>query len=205
MSPEITIAPLVGVRVVAVFCNGANQWFHLTGHIEGDRLILLQPREGLDPSKASLLSLFTRADIGQNMMAKGELGGRRGDDWLVRVTQPWRPADTRRFPRFRVDSGAMVRDEAGGPQYPGRLIDISAGGAAIETTAPADLCGVEATILDEPFSGTVPARVVAVTPGHGGKNILHLEFGPNVEAYQKAFIRVLVEKAAESHGWIRGR
>lgn len=204
MHTELAVAPLVGVRVVAVFLNGSCTWFHLRGRVAGDRLVLLEPREGLDPSEAALVGLYTRAAVGQNMMATAELVGRRGNAWMARVTREWRPADARRYPRFRLEVGAWVRDGCSGPQIAGRLIDISAGGAAIETAARPGSSTVFATILHESFAGTLPARVVSITPGDEGRHVLHLEFGSNLEAYQCAFIRTLVEKAAEANGWIRG-
>jgi PilZ domain len=117
---------------------------------------------------------------------------REGRAALVRQS-PWRPVDTRSFPRFATSMPAALL--SGGESFSATVLDISLGGMAIEVREPLHAEAIEVQLAGDGESLRLPCLVVSRSQPPGA-NVLHVEFGIlSPEAASR--LNLLVAKAGD--------
>lgn len=145
-----------------------------------------------------LESLPTALEPGQEVViACGPVGKRvvllarfremRGTRAIFIRQSPWRPVDARLYPRYRTAITATV--DSGADQQPGRIIDISIGGAAVECEGSRHPRTVNLTFEGVP--GSLPCRVVKQDHADGHQ-VLHLQF-ESLASAARSHVQHLVE------------
>ncbi len=114
----------------------------------------------------------------------------------LRVTSALKAIDLRRDQRFNFDLNVEVRSVLGSSRQTGRLIDISAGGAAVSVDARPGGSQIEVGLQANGYSARVLCDVVD-THVSGDQTVLHLRFR-DLSPAQQAFVRNLVGRLVES-------
>lgn len=113
-----------------------------------------------------------------------------------RVTAKWKPLDLRRAPRFATDLKCEVKSVLGNSKQMGRVVDISAGGAAVAVDARPGGSLVEVGVWANGYSAHILCDVVGTGDG-GTETVLRLRFR-DMTPPQAAFIRQLVHQLMEA-------
>jgi hypothetical protein len=127
---------------------------------------------------------------GSRFSAPANYVARNGDVAAFKLTSRWKPLDLRRDPRFATDLKAEVRSALGNSRQMGRIIDISAGGAAVAVDTRPGGSQVEIGIASNGYAARFLADVLH-TNEVGSETILHLRFRDMTPPH-RAFIRQLV-------------
>jgi hypothetical protein len=133
---------------------------------------------------------------GSRFKAPVSFVARNGAVAAFKVQSRWQALDLRREQRFVTDMTAEVRSVLGNSRQPGRIIDISLGGAAIATETKPGGSQIEVGINAQGYSARVHCDVIS-TSQSGTETVLHLRFKDLTPPHQ-AFIRQLVGWLVES-------
>ena len=134
---------------------------------------------------------------GSRFKAPANFVARNGDTAAFKLESSWRALDLRRDPRFSTDLAAEVRSVLGNSRQPGRVIDISLGGAAIATATKPGGSQVEIGITAQGYSARVLCDLLSSSQV-GSETVLHLRFRDLTPPHQ-AFIRQLVSWLTEAN------
>ncbi|MCZ2107993.1 MAG: PilZ domain-containing protein [Dehalococcoidia bacterium] len=173
-SAPLAPAPVTGAPIVVLrrgspsgeVCGGVfvgQQAFNVT-------LDLGSPEAVPEPGQDVILAA---GPVGKRVVLLARFRELRGARAIFLRQSPWRPVDARLFPRYRTAIAATV--ELGGECHPGRIIDISKGGAALEIDCDADCEQPDVVFWLDDVPDGLPCRVVnrEREPGH---LVLHLQF-----------------------------
>lgn len=113
-----------------------------------------------------------------------------------RTVSALKPIDLRRDQRFNFELNVEVRSVLGTSRQTGRLIDISAGGAAVAVDARPGGSQVEVGLQANGYAARLLCDVVN-SHDSGDQTVLHLRF-KDLSPPQQAFVRNLVGRLVES-------
>ena len=114
----------------------------------------------------------------------------------LRVISALKSIDLRRDQRFNFELNVEVRSVLGSSRQGGRLIDISAGGAAVAVDAKPGGSQVEIGLQANGYSARLLCEVVH-THISGDQTVLHLRF-KDLSPPQQAFVRNLVGRLVDT-------
>lgn len=138
----------------------------------------------LDPGQEVVIAC---GPVGNRVVLLARFREMRGTSAVFTRQSPWRPVDARLYPRYRTAITATL--DSGDEQQPGRIIDISFGGAAVECEGSRHPRTV--TLLFEGVPGGLPCRVVNQDQVDGHR-VLHLQF-ESLASAARAHVQHLVE------------
>jgi hypothetical protein len=127
---------------------------------------------------------------GSRFSAPATYVARNSDVAAFKLTSRWKALDLRRDPRFATDLKAEIRSVLGNSRQQGRIIDISAGGAAVAVDTRPGGSQVEVGIATNGYAARITADVLHTTQV-GSETVLHVRFRDMTPPHQ-AFIRQLV-------------
>ncbi len=133
---------------------------------------------------------------GSRTTAPATLVARNGDVAAFKVTGRWRPLDLRRARRFATDLSCEVKSVLGNSKQTGRIVDISAGGAAVSLESRPGGSQVEIGIWANGYAAHLLCDVLG-SSNPGNHTVLHLRFR-DLTAPQAAFVRQLVGQLTEA-------
>ena len=133
---------------------------------------------------------------GSRFMAPANFVAHNGSVAAFKITTRWKPLDLRKAPRFSTDLSCEVRSVLGSSRQTGRIIDISAGGAAVALDAKPGGSQVEIGIWANGYGAHMLCDVVGSSVV-GEDTILRLRFA-EMSAPQAAFVRQLVGQLLEA-------
>lgn len=133
---------------------------------------------------------------GSRVACQATFMARKDDVAAFRLTSAWRLIDLRRAARFELALSAEVRSVLGSSRQPGRLVDISATGAAVEVATRPGGSQVEIGLRVNGYSARLLCEVVRARPADD-QTILHLRFR-DLTPPQQAFVRQVVGHLIES-------
>ena len=125
--------------------------------------------------------------IGKRVVLLARFRELRGTRAMFVRQSPWRPVDARLYRRYRTAISATL--DAGGEPQPGRIVDISLGGAAVECEASRSVRRISLSFEGMPEQ--LRCRVVNQDE-RDGHRVLHLQFEALSDA-GRAHVRHLVE------------
>lgn len=107
-----------------------------------------------------------------------------------RLLSEWSAVNLRAARRYQTDLRAEVRSSLGGPKQQATIIDVSAGGMAVEVPRKPGGGEVDVTVQVGGFSASLPCEVVD-SRGEATCTLLHLRF-KDLTALQQVFVRNLI-------------
>ena len=113
-----------------------------------------------------------------------------------RLTSRWKQLDLRSSPRFATDLKAEVRSVLGSSRQPGRVVDISLGGAAVAVDARPGGSQIELGIAANGYSARLVCDVLNISQA-GAETVLHVRFH-EMSAPHQAFVRQLVASLVDA-------
>jgi hypothetical protein len=119
-----------------------------------------------------------------------------GSAAAFRVLSGWKALDLRKAPRFATDLKAEVRSVLGNSRQPGRVVDISTGGAAVAVDARPGGSQIELGVAANGYAARILCDVLN-TSQVGTETVLHVRFHA-VSPPHQAFIRQLVNSLIEA-------
>ncbi|HNM77669.1 MAG TPA: PilZ domain-containing protein [Tepidiformaceae bacterium] len=114
----------------------------------------------------------------------------------LRLASQPKAIDLRRDPRFNLDLSVEVRSVLGNSRQPGRIIDVSSGGAAVSVDAKPGGSQIEVGVFANGYAARLLCDVVNTSTAED-QTILHLQFR-DLTPPQQAFVRTLVGNLVES-------
>lgn len=120
----------------------------------------------------------------------------KGEAVALRVTSALKSIDLRKDTRFSVELVAEVRSVLGNSRQQGRLIDVSAGGAAVAVDSRPGGSQIEIGLQANGYAARLLCEVVN-TSTSGEQTVLHLRF-KDLSPPQQAFVRNLVGRLVDS-------
>lgn len=114
----------------------------------------------------------------------------------LRLASQPKGIDLRRDPRFNLDLSVEVRSVLGNSRQPGRIIDVSSGGAAVSVDAKPGGSQIEVGVFANGYAARLLCDVVNTSTAED-QTILHLQFR-DLTPPQQAFVRTLVGNLVES-------
>ncbi|OAI39360.1 hypothetical protein AYO38_07865 [bacterium SCGC AG-212-C10] len=113
---------------------------------------------------------------------------------VYRLTSAWRMVERRAQTRYSTDLRAEVNSVLGRSRQKGRLIDVSADGAAVEVHSRPGGRQLELVIDGVEYSASLPVRLVSALKTESGV-LLHVRFD-ELTSVQQAFLRNLLARLA---------
>lgn len=135
--------------------------------------------------------LVVLGEIGHRQVARARHVMSRGSIAVFNLLTHFRPFDLRGQTRYPLFATTEVRSLAVQSRHPGRVLDISLGGLAVEVATNPLGKQVEVPLHIHGFKATLPCEIVGVA-GEEGHFILHLKFA-SLTPPQQAFIRHVVD------------
>jgi hypothetical protein len=133
---------------------------------------------------------------GSRSTAEASYVARNADVAAFKLLSRWKPLDLRRDPRFSTDLQAEVRSVLGSSRQPGRIIDISMGGAAVAVESRPGGSQLEISVATNGYAARILCDVQSSSQA-GTETVLHLRFR-DLTPPQQAFIRQLVAALVQS-------
>jgi hypothetical protein len=192
----MSVIPAPGTPVVVVLRSAEPvQW---QGHVVALRdasiaIRLHAPPAGFD---AMMSYVVICGEPGQRFSAPARFVAQNGQAVAFKLVAAWKALDLRKAPRFATDLKAEVRSVLGSSRQPGRVIDISTGGAAVAVDTRPGGSQIELGIAANGYSARILCDVLN-TSQSGSDTILHVRFH-DVSPPHQAFIRQLVASLVES-------
>lgn|GEM_PF-2485996 len=193
---DMSVLPAPGTPVVVVLRSAEPvQW---QGHVVAVRdasiaVRLSGPRPEFDPL---LPYVIISGEPGSRFSAPARLTAQNGAAAAFKLTSGWKPLDLRKAPRFATDLKAEVRSVLGNSRQPGRVIDISTGGAAVAVDSRPGGSQIELGISANGYSARLVCDVLN-TSEVGSDTVLHVKFA-SVSPPHQAFLRQLVASLMEA-------
>lgn len=190
----MSVAPETGTPVVVVLrASRPQQW---QGAVVALRDASLAIR--LQGAPANLDAAAEYAIIhgtpGHRHSAAAAVVARNGEVVGFRLTSGWRALDSRSAQRFPTDFQAEVRSVLGGSRQPGRVVDVSAGGAAVAVDTRPGGSAIELAIWVNGYGASLQCEMVGASKS-GDETILHLRF-KDLPPPHRAFVRQLITDLA---------
>lgn len=154
---------------------------------------LNEPRDAWDAEQQYLVIC---GSPGSRVSAPARFVASNGAAAAFRLTGGWKQLDLRSSPRFSTDLKAEVRSVLGSSRQPGRVVDISLGGAAVAVDVRPGGSQIELGIAANGYSARLVCDVLN-TSQSGDETVLHVRFH-EMSAPHQAFVRQLVASLVDA-------
>jgi hypothetical protein len=192
----MSVMPEPGMPVVVVLRSAdPKQW---TGEVVAlrDSSLAIRMPAAVDSWNAALPFMVICGEPGGRFSAPARFVARKDAVAAFKLLARWKALDLRRSPRFTTDFKAEVRSVLGTSRQSGRVVDISAGGAAVAVDQRPGGNQIEVGITANGYSARIVCDVLH-TSEVGTETILHVRFH-EMSAPHQAFIRQLVASLIEA-------
>ncbi len=170
--------------------KGPQSWQAVCAGASQHALAIASPDRPLPKDLAEVILVV--GTPGRRSFAPATFVRLHGGAHVFRLNREWRAFDGRASKRFAVNIPAQVTSVLGGSRQPGKVLDVSLGGVAVQVETKPGGRELELSMQADGYAARLPATLVRHEQRRGNV-LLHLQFN-RLTLVQQAFVRNLVER-----------